>query len=220
MKSVLQILLKIGSIFVCIIPARYRQRWPLRNDADLRGPAIISGVLEFLISAPGALLYCGAALNVAQSGLGVAGLVLNPFLPFPFFFAEGGVRLLAALGSGQVLPVLPLQIVAWLQTAMEDKVAEKELAPLSVDIVEKANGNPCDLRISSCRPKPHWNPYMTIRYDGQFFQMLREERADGPRQFVYLLRKSPDTRLVVVVYEYQPEDGLQPDAPPRRWVPY
>jgi hypothetical protein len=219
MEALLGTLLKIGSVFVCAIPARYRQRWPLRNDADLRGPAIVSGGLEFLIAAPGTLLYCATAMNVAKSGFGIDGLILNPFLPFPFLFAEGGVRLLAALGAGQVLPVLPLQIVAWVEDAMEGRSAREKLGPLSVDSIETGTGNPWDLRILSCRPKPHWNPYMTIRYDGQFFQMLREERTDGPRQFVYLLRKNPATRLVVVVYEYRIEDGLQPDAPPRRWIP-
>src|SRR4051812_44609708 len=92
MDSVLLLIVKIASVFVCAIPARYRYGWPLRNDVDLRGPAIISGGLEFLISAPGALFYWTDALNAAKSGLGVTGLILNPFLPFPLFFAEGGVR--------------------------------------------------------------------------------------------------------------------------------
>jgi len=50
MESLLQFLLKTASVFVCAIPARYRQRWPLRTDADLHGPAIASGALEFLMS--------------------------------------------------------------------------------------------------------------------------------------------------------------------------
>ena len=40
-----------------------------------------------------------------------------------------------------------------------------------------------------------------------------------PRPHVYLLRKHPQGRLVVVVYEYKPTDVLSPSIPPRRWRP-
>src|SRR5690349_14542289 len=104
MSSSIRPFLKIASVVVCVIPARYRTNWPLQCDDDLRGPAIASGLLEFLLGAPGAMMYFATALSFARAGLGVAGFVLNPFLPAVFMFAEGGIRFLAALTSGQILP--------------------------------------------------------------------------------------------------------------------
>jgi hypothetical protein len=205
----LRILIKIGSVFVCAIPARYRRRWPLQ-DEDLRGATIASGTIEFLLGAPGTMLYVGLA---------VAGVILNPFLLSVFLLVEGAARLLAALSSGQILPTLPLQIVAWLHDRKEGKQADLLMGPLVADTIERGEGKPWDLRVSSCRAKPHWNPYMTIRFENQFYQMLQEDLSPGPRKFVYLLRKNPTSKLVVVVFEYDPRDVMTPDVPPRRWKP-
>lgn len=219
MESVLRWIFKAASVIVCVIPERYRRWWPIRANADLRAPAILSGTLEAMIGAPGTALYVAVGLSSARNGLGIAGLILNPFVPFPFMLSEGIVRMLAAVGSEQILPTLPLQIVAWIHDAAEGRVEVREQTELVVDVVERGSGVAYDLRVTSCRAKPHWNPYMTVRFEGEFYQFAREERGVAPREFVYLLKKNPSWRLVVVVYEYRPEDVLYPDVPPRRWKP-
>ena len=219
MSLLVHILAKIGSVVVCAVPARYRRPWPFQNDEDLRGPAIVSGLLEFLICAPGTAFYFATALSTARAGLGVAGLVLNPFLPFPFFFADGAVRFLGALVAEQILPTFPLAIIARIHDARDGKEAVRHLGPVVADKVESVEGESWDMRVLSCRAKHHWNPYMTIRYEEEFYQMIRQDLAIGQRKFVYMLRKHPPTRLVVVVYEYDPQDVLTPDLPPRRWKP-
>lgn len=212
-------ILLVASVFVSLVPERYRKSWPIRDAADMRGPAMVSGMLEFLIGAPGSLLYVGEAFDVAKQGGGFSGLILNPFLPFVFIFAEGGVRFLAALSSGEILPTLPLFLIAAIHNRTDAKAAEHSLGSRVIDQVERSTGKRYDLRVFSCRPKPHWNSYMTIRFDNEFYQLSGEERASGPRQFVYLLRKNPVGRIVVVVYEYSPEDVLDPNAQPKRWRP-
>lgn len=219
MEWFLGLLFKVASVFVCLVPRRYRRSWPIRADADLRVPAIASGVLEILIGAPGTALYVAVGLNAAKSGLGLAGLVLNPMLLFPFMLVEGIVRMLAAVGSAEILPTLPLQIVAWIHAARDGRAEDRERGELVVDVVEREDGVAYNLCIRSCRAKPHWNNYMTIRFEGDFYQMVREESGAGERKFVYLLRKNPPWRPVVVVYEYRPEDVLYPEVPPRRWKP-
>lgn len=214
MESVLRLMVGLGSVFICAIPERYRRWWPVRNEADLRAPAIASGILEALIGAPGATLYFAVAVN----RFGIAGLVLNPFLPFLFMFFEGIIRLLAATGPGQVLPSLPFQIVAWIHDRADRKARDLELS-LIIDEVERGDGKTFDLCVYSCRPKQHWNPYMTVRYEGVFYQMFRHELISGPRTFVYFLRKSPEWRHVVVVYEYRLDDVLNPTFVPQRWKP-
>ena len=220
MDSLITILLKIGSVVVTAVPARYRGAWPLHNDDDLRGPAIVSGLLEFLLSAPGTAFYFASAISVAKLGLGISGLfVLNPFWIFPLLFADGAVRFLAAFITGQILPTFSLGIIARIHDAIDGKKAVTQLGPVIADKVERVEGQPWELRVLSCRAKPHWNPYMTIRYEEEFYQMIQQDLAVGQRKFVYLLRKHPATRLVVVVYEYDPKDVLTPNVPPRRWTP-
>jgi hypothetical protein len=163
------------------------------------------------------LLYVATAMSVAKAGLGIAGLILNPFLPLLFMFVEGMVRGLAALAGEQVLPTLPLQIIAWMHDSLDRKTAERELGAAVVDKVERGDGKVFDLRIWSCRAKPHWNSYMTIRFEEKFYQMFKEEQAPGPRKFTFFLRDNPSWRHVVVVYEYRPDDVLDPKADPKRW---
>lgn len=199
----LTILVKLGSVFVCALPARYRRWWPVRNDEDLRGAAMVSGLIEFLLGVPGTLLPAPTAIGVVSV----------------LFYLEGAVRLLAARSSGQVLPTLPLQIIAWIHNAEERKQVALQLGPVVPDKIERGEGKAWHLRVSSCRTKPHWHPYITIRFEGEFYQMFDEDISSGPRKFVYLLRKNPATRLVVVVYDYDPRDVLNPEVPPRRWQP-
>ena len=219
MEFLLRTLIGIGSIVVCAVPKRYRQTWPLKEDEDLRAPAIASGALEALIGAPGTALYVAVALQTASSGLGISGLFLNSYFPLLFMFIEGIVRTLAAVGSHEILPTLPLQIVAWIHETVDRKRTERELGPISTDTIEKGDGKSFDLLVLSCRAKAHWNSYMTIRYDGQFYQMFRQEKIEGPQMFGYFLRKSPEWRHVVVVYEYRPDDVLHPSMPLERWKP-
>jgi hypothetical protein len=196
-------LIRIASVVVCVIPARYRQRWPLRRDEDLRGPAMLSGLLEFLSGAPGTLLPAPTVVGVVSALL----------------YLEGAVRLLAALSSRQILPTLPLAIIAKIHDRNESKAFAARLGVLVPDKVERGDGRPWDLRVWSCRAKTHWNSYITIRFDGEFYQMFEESGSLGARKFVYLLRRSPETRLVVVVYDFDPNDVMAPELPPRRWTP-
>ena len=34
----------------------------------------------------------------------------------------------------------------------------------------------------SCRPKLNWNPYMTVEFEGEFYQMFKEEPGFEPRR--------------------------------------
>jgi hypothetical protein len=168
MEPLLRLLVAAGSVFVCLISEPYRRWWPIRNEAELRGPVIASGILETLIGAPGPALYFSVALNAARSGFGVSGLILNPYLFLVFVFFKGLFRLLAALASAQILPILPLQVIAWIHSARNDKAAASDLGILVADSIERAEGKAYDLRVLTCRPKGHWNPFMTIHFEGEF----------------------------------------------------
>jgi hypothetical protein len=209
----LRIVMGLGSAFVCLIPARYRSWWPVRDERDLVVPAILSGVVEMAIGVPGAVIWVAITL---QSGFTLA---VNPFMAGPFLLIEGIVRALAAISSGEVLPTLPLQLLAWLHGRIESADERRRMGPLVPDVIQHGDGEVWDLRVLSCRPKSHWTSYVTIRYGDRFFHLVARETILTPLRFVYLLKESPETRLVVVVYEYSPEEVLRDDALPRRWQP-
>jgi hypothetical protein len=217
MEFILRLVVQISSVVVCAVPRRYRAKWPIQRDEDLKWSSVASGTIEWLAGAPGTFVFVAGAVSTIQSGF--TGLIVNPYLPYVFLFTEGMIRLLAALGSTQILPTLPLQIVAWIHGWLDEKAALKALGPVVVDRVERGHGKAWDLRVFSCRPKVHWNPYITVRFENDFYQVIREERHAGPRPFVYLLRHNPVGRLVVVVYGYKPDEVLNPSTAPHRWRP-
>jgi len=218
MQPLLRFVLGIASMFVVMIPARYRQWWPIRNEDQLRAPAIASGLIEIFVGAPGTMAYVAFSIGAAEAGLGVGSLIVNPFILFPFLLAEGIVRTLAAISSAQILPVLPLHLLAWADSERDRRSADRELAPVVPDFVKCGDGVSSDLCVFSCRVKPHWNPYVTIRFDEKFYQMFREEWDGDAQRFVYYLRENPRWRLVVVVYDYHPHEVMRSEGPVR-WRP-
>jgi hypothetical protein len=64
------------------------------------------------------------------------------------------------------------------------------------------------LRIASCRPK-QWNQLTTVSLEGQFYELVQEEKATAPRPFVYQLRKKPPTAVIRGIYAYDPDEVLQ-----------
>ena len=98
------------------------------------------------------------------------------------------------------------------------RAAGRALAPLVPDFVKCGDGVISDLCVFSCRAKPHWNPYVTIRFDEKFYQMFREEWDGDSQRFVYHLRENPRWRLVVVVYDYHPHEVMRSEEPVR-WRP-
>jgi len=218
MEPALRFILGIASMFIVMIPSRYRQWWPIRNDEELRAPAIASGLIEVFVGVPGTTAFVAFSIGAARAGLGVTSLIFNPFVIFPLILAEGLVRTLAAISSAQILPTLPLRLLAWIDSERGRRSADRELGPLVPDVVTCGDGVTSDLCIFSCRAKLHWNPYITIRFDEKFYQMFREDWDNDSGRFVYFLRESPEWRLVVVVYEYHPHEVMRSTGPVR-WRP-
>ena len=224
MKSLIEYII---AVFMTLLPPRYR------TEVDLRGPAIMCAVMQIVVSMFGLVFrliyFVSAHLGEDQPGLpngaaerilreyGQAGTMLtSPFVLVDFwirpanmmlgyFVFEGVVRFAAALVGYQTLGSLPLYAISGVHNLIDRAKHKLALGPLVPDEVirggsEKQN---YDLKIYSCRPKLNWNPYMTIEFEGEFYQMFREEPADGPRRFVYYLRKHPLGRVVVVIDHYK-----------------
>lgn len=235
-QEVMGLLEFIGSVFLTLLPAPYRE------GKQLRSAAMVSAVVE---AVAGIIAFVGRAYNFVNNGEGgvlpdavakemfvvhggkfvqgntVAGLAqfwLNPLtIIIVYFTFEGLVRYTAAAGTGDVVGTLPLYILSGLHRLWKKKAHEASLGPLVADRVvsggEKAG---YDLKVYSCRPKLHWNSYMTVEFEGVLYQFFNEEQGPLPRRFIYYLRKQHVGIPAVVIDHYKIDDVFRPE--PDKWA--
>lgn len=220
------------SVFVSLVPRRYRRRFLDDPEVSMKRGALLSGIVELVLCA--FLLWWryprffaarmeeahAAAMKVGgdritegvyafgRTGLGFFEYLIHPITLLLFYFVvEGAVRLATATITGEVLPTLPLQLVAWTHGWMDRKRHQRHLGPAIVDVV-KPGAVDYDLRIESCRPKP-WTAFSTISYDDQLYEVLRSVDGPPPRRFVYLMRKAPLNKVIRGLHQYRPDETLE-----------
>jgi hypothetical protein len=66
-----------------------------------------------------------------------------------------------------------------------------------------------DLVIASCRPKKEWHKLTSVAYQDEFFEIMDLQEGSPPRIFVYVLRKSPEGRVLRGIHHYDPEEVLR-----------
>ena len=88
--------------------------------------------------------------------------------------------------------------------------AENQEGKLGARISDEVQFDPARerLEISSCRPKP-WTLLTTISHEGQFYEMVSEQKTGAPRPFVYHLRKKPPTAVIRGICPYDPNEALE-----------
>ena len=218
----------LAATFLSLLPKRYRALFT-QYDVPSEG-ALVSGLLQFLgclsllfrgyfayINARMAQLPTDQVLKASEkngeSAIALIGplLVMEYLLRFTtilliFMVIEGSVRAIAAVGAKETLPDLPLYLLAKLQTKIDAESHERSLGARLADEVQiDPTGE--SLQIKSCRPK-QWTNLTTISHEGNFYELVREEKAHPPRQFVYRLRKKPPTAVIRGIYAYDPTEPL------------
>jgi len=65
--------------------------------------------------------------------------------------------------------------------------------------------SPGGLTILSCRPKPDWNPLVTIEIREKFYRVLRtDERQDGQWWvYAYVMREMPESEMIRYLIRYE-----------------
>ena len=124
-----------------------------------------------------------------------------------FLTVEGAVRAIAAIGSGEVLPTLPLQVLAFLQTKLEAHGAEVRMGKRVRDEAQVTSDGE-SLQVASCRPKS-WNRLTTISYEGELYELVATKEGAAPRRFAYVLRKKPVSAVIRGLYSYDPDEALE-----------
>jgi hypothetical protein len=123
-----------------------------------------------------------------------------------FLMVEGAIRAIAAIGSGEILPSLPLQMLSFLQGKLEVRGHEARMGKRVRDnALITADGE--SLQISSCRPKA-WTQLTTISYEGVLYEVIEEKAGEAPRRFAYVLRKKPVSAVIRGIHSYDPDEAL------------
>lgn len=219
------------STLLSFLPKRYRNAFT-SFDVPCEG-ALVGGILEMLL-ATGLLIrgyfaymnerlasipqavYAGAGEKGGESAImGLGPIVMLEYLIhittilLIFFLVEGAVRLIAAIGSRETLPSLPLYFLARLHSKLHAHQHEASLGARIADDVQSQQSGAW-LQISSCRPKS-WNQFTTISHAGGLYEIYSQRQdQDGSRPFVYVLRKKPPTAVIRGIYVYDPEEVLHP----------
>ena len=221
----------VYGMLLTLLPSRYREHEVLRANAITCGILQTFGAFLLLvlrlfdfvdnnsgsIGARSELLYdhIGGGAVYASGVFVIAEFAFHPvsILGYYFFF-EGVVRTMGALIAHQVIGTLPLYVVAAVHGLWSKAEHRKYLGALVEDEVVRGTArSDYDLKVYSCRPKLDWNPYVTIEFENQFYQLMREEPGPESFRFVYYLRKNPVGRIVVQIFHYKTDDVLKPPAP-------
>ena len=216
------------------LPASWRRKLNLLDAGDLRTPALTSGILQLAVFAAlivlrypafvkstmtsdamerAQLAAMGKGGETAVMGFGVillAAYLVSPVtLLLEYFLAEGFVRALAALVTGEVVPTLPLVGAAWVLGRTQAAAAEKALGPRVEDLVQSGDGTLYHLLVASCRPKQGWDRLLTVSYQEKLYEVTRHEDGLPPRRFLYHLRLKPEGKVVRGLYSYDPAEALR-----------
>jgi hypothetical protein len=221
-------------LFLALLPTGYRKRSLANWHGDLRTSAMFSGSAQMLL-ALGTLMvryprfaekqiaqidprvFLSAAERggeTAVSGFGAIMLIayiLTPLSILLVYFAfEGGVRVLGAVSTGEVVGSLPLTLLEIGMGKWSARREEKKQGPRVPDLVTSApvNGSGYDLAVASCRCKPGWDHLMTISYDEKLYELADYLEGDLPRKHVYLLRFAPPHKVVRGLHHFDPEEVM------------
>jgi hypothetical protein len=133
--------------------------------------------------------------------------MLRPLtIALAYFAVEGVVRGLAAFISGEVLPTLPLALVAAVHQKLSEQRAERSLGRRVPDEIEVVNSPDIKLRIRSCRPKSSWDERITIFHRDNLYEVAGREDGQSPRKFVCTLRSRPGNKVVRGRRHYDPNE--------------
>lgn len=222
-------------ILAALLPERFRSCSILAFASS--GSAIASGASEFLVCLGVLIFRYMAFANARLSGvstvttmqaaevggetavMGMGIFILAEYAIQPltllliYFTVEGIARGVAAMVSGEVVPTLPLQLLAMAFTKAKAVQRERELGPAVEDLVQPGSGD-FALVIASCRPKA-WNQMTIIAFRDQLYELAREESAQPPRRWVYVLRKRHQGKVVRgSIYQYSPDEVMPKDVTP------
>lgn len=226
---------KLPAPILVLLPPDWRRSLQDADSIDWHRAAVISGLVQSILAlAVYIFWYYYAAGHWARQAIhaslmahpdlgadtGITGsltfviISLHPLTWILWYLSiEGILRTLNARANFETAGTLPLRLVD--RATRVAKYGEWSAQHRVKDEVTRGHGN-WDLKISSCRPKQNWKYPLTIRYQGEFFQVHGEEKAAAAseRPYVYLLRHLPSTEIIRGLENYDPEEAFAEENPP------
>jgi hypothetical protein len=200
-------------------PAKVRKTWRPSSQLTVLRAAMWSGAAQFLLTAwilVGQFKHFFIARSqqmaphmggVNSTGeLVVTGLVVLEFLfhPVSFFLLylalEGAVRFIGSLVTDEIVPSLLVALFFKLSDSTSRSISRQRMGPPVADAVERLPNS--RIRIASAAMKAGWNSSITIGINDQWFEVEREEQAQPPRPYVYVLRPAPPGKILRGYQQY------------------
>lgn len=212
----------LRGIFCSFLPKQFWGSWRPSSTVDFTRSAFVSGLFESAICA--SLLIQGyvhflvirthqmQAAAQANEGTQLYFLVMLTieymFHPLSliavYLVGEGMLRSWAAFFTDEVIPSLPIKLFGLVQDRRKALKQKAALGPPLPDLLERVQGQGCDLKIASHIPKDGWRASITVGIEGEFYEITRTETGDGDRRFVYLLRRLRPGSVIRGLYRYDP----------------
>jgi hypothetical protein len=123
---------------------------------------------------------------------------LSLFLLYLVF--EGAVRFIGSFVTAEIVPSLLVFAFFKLSDSTSQSMRWRRAGHLVADAVERLPDG--RMRISSAEPKAGWNSSVTLGVNGQWFEVEREEHAQPPRSYVYVLRPALPGKILRGYQEY------------------
>jgi hypothetical protein len=136
----------------------------------------------------------------------VAVIIALDFLVHPlsllllYLAIEGFVRFAGGLITGEIVPNLLASLYFKTADSLSRSSTRRRGAPPIADIVARLPDG--RIRIASAGQKTGWNSSITVGISGQWFEVEREEHAEPPHEFVYMLRLAPQGKVLRGYQEY------------------
>lgn len=213
--------------FLAFLPARWRAALLGEVPVKWERATIFSGVIEATAAIVALVVWYSVFVTRAgpaierhfgwpYSGLmGLLSLLMHPLTWVICYFGfEGAARMLAGLTTDETPGTLPLVLMD--RAVRFARHGEWRAEPALVRDKVERQGESGELKIASCREKENWKYPLTIRYEGEFFQVQAERHlADAhERPHVYLLKKLPSNEIIRGLEEYDPETIVREEKPP------
>jgi hypothetical protein len=209
---------------LALLPRHWRERvFPL-PPGPAAGAAVLSGILESVLALAALVAWYSIYVTLAADAISHSSLPgggsptvglfayiwfwLNPITwALAYFGLEGVARSLAALTSGEVYGILPLFFLEYAIRSARRRGTKPDLPLIGDEVLP--GGSSCDIKIASCRVKSEWKYPFTIRYAGEYFQVVASaEMGLGPRPYVYSLRRLPHGEVASGLKDYHPDNVL------------
>ncbi len=212
----------VTGIFYSLLPKEWRRHWQPESTIGFERAAILSGLLEILLF--GSLLMRGfahfivqrvAQMDLATGGeirrhsittegyvvllLGIEYLLRPQTIALTILTLEGALRAISAWAVDEVLPSLPLKLVALGILLAHGRRRSPNAAIVDEVLLDTENDIP--LQIFSSRDKG-WQIPITVEFDGHYYELIGCTKGDPDRPFRYLLRPLSGTSVIRRLVHY------------------